>query len=117
MPDAEEPIVYEVRLTEPAETEVEAAYFHRMRYGLPNAEDWYAGLGRALEGLSLFPRRFVLAPESDALGGGVHQMIYGKGQNAYRVLYRIIEPHEDEPGVVRVLHVRHVSRRHQREED
>ena len=32
--DAEEDLpIYEVRLTEPAESEVEAAYFSRMRFG------------------------------------------------------------------------------------
>jgi len=100
--------VYEVRLTEPAEAQVEAAYLSRLRFGQRAADRWYAGLGRALETLSRVPRGFVPAPESDALGGGVRQIIYGKGGSAYRILYRVIEPPEgDEPGLVRVLHVRH----------
>ncbi len=99
--------LYEVRLTEPAEAEVEAAYLSRLRFGKRAAERCYADLGRALETLSRVPRGFVAAPESDALGGGVRQIIYGKGGNAYRILYRVIEPAGHDPGIVRVLHVRH----------
>jgi plasmid stabilization system protein ParE len=102
--------VYEVRLTEPAEIEIEAAYLGRMRYGLQAADQWYAGLVRALESLSQLPRRYPLAPESDARDGGVRQMIYGRGANAYRILYRVLESEEGSPGIVRVLHVRHATR-------
>lgn len=102
---------YEVRLTEPAEQEVEAAYLGRMRYGQRAADTWYAGLGRALETLSRVPRGFPAAPESEVLGGGVRQMVYGKGGSAYRILYRIIEPRNEEPGIVRILHVRHAAQR------
>jgi plasmid stabilization system protein ParE len=99
--------VYEVRLTEPAEAEVEAAYLSRLRFGQRAADRWYAGLARALETLARVPRGFVPASESDALGGGVRQIIYGKGGGAYRILYRVIGPEGDNPGLVRVLHVRH----------
>jgi plasmid stabilization system protein ParE len=101
---------YEVRLAEPAEIEIEAAYLGRMRFGLEAADRWYAGLARALESLSQLPRRYPLAPESDALGGGLRQMIYGTGRGAYRIMYRVFEPEEANPGVVRVLHVRHAAR-------
>ena len=80
-----------------------------MRYGLQNAENWYAGLNRAIESLDTFPRRFVLAPESDLLGGNVRQMLYGTGRNTYRVLYRVIEPQGEYAGIVRILRLRHVS--------
>lgn len=99
--------LYEVRLTEPAEAEVEAAYLSLLRFGQRAADRWYAGLGRVLETLSRVPRGFVPAPESDTLGGGVRQIIHGKGGSAYRILYRVIEPQGNDPGIVRVLHVRH----------
>jgi plasmid stabilization system protein ParE len=102
--------VYEVRLTEPAEIEVEAAYLGRMRYGQQVADRWYAGLAQALESLSQLPHRCPLAPESDAPRGEVRQMLYGRRGNAYRILYRVIEPEEGSLGIVRVLHVRHASR-------
>src|SRR5437660_12710683 len=104
--------LYEVRLSEPAEIEIEAAYLGRMRFGQPAADRWYAGLARALESLSQLPRRCPVAPESDVLGGEVRQMIYGQGRGAYRVLYRVLEPEEGSPGIVRILHVRHAARQH-----
>jgi plasmid stabilization system protein ParE len=97
-------------VSEPAEIEIEAAYLGRMRFGLPTADRWYAGLARALESLAQLPRRRPVAPESDMLGGELYQMIYGKGRSAYRILYRVFEPEGDEPGVVRILHVRHAAR-------
>jgi plasmid stabilization system protein ParE len=103
---------YEVRLSEPAEIEIEAAYLGRMRFGLPAADRWYAGLARALASLSQLPHRYPLAPESEGLGGDeIRQMIFGSGRGAYRVLYRVLEPEQDSPGVVRLLHVRHAARR------
>jgi plasmid stabilization system protein ParE len=108
--EANHPPVYEVRLTEPAEIEIEAAYLGRMRFGLQVADRWYAGLARALESLSQLAHRHPFAPESDAPGGDVRQMIYGRGRGAYRVLFRVLEPEEGNPGIVRVLHVRHASR-------
>jgi plasmid stabilization system protein ParE len=109
--DPELPAIYEVRLTEPAEMEVDAVYLGWIQSGLQVAEQRYAGLLRALDSLSQFPGRFAFAPESEALGGGVRQMLYGKGRYIYRVLYRVIEPAGQEPGIVRVLHVRHASQR------
>ena len=103
--------IYEVRLAEPAEIEIEAAYLGRMRLGLQVAERWYAGLARALESLSQLPHRFPLAAESDTLGGDIRQMIYGTGRGGYRILYRVLEPDNDNPGIVRILHVRHAARR------
>jgi plasmid stabilization system protein ParE len=108
--EAENPPLYEVRVSEPAEIEIEAPYLGRMRFGLPTADRWYAGLARALESLAQLPRRHPVAPESDMLGGELHQMIYGRGRSAYRILYRVFEPEGDEPGVVRILHVRHAAR-------
>ena len=101
--------LYEVRLSEPAEIEIEAAYMGRLRFGLPAADRWYAGLARAVESLSQLARRYPLAPESDMLGGEVRQMIYGRGRSAYRILYRVLDPEEGSPGIVRILHVRHAA--------
>ncbi len=107
--EADEFSTYEVRLTEPAEAEAEAAYLGRMQYGLRVAERWYAGLTNAFESLAQLPHRCITAPESDTLGGGVRQLIYGKGSSAYRILFRVIEPDAENTGVVRILHVRHAS--------
>lgn len=103
---------YEVRLTEPAETEVDAAYLSRMQFGERAAQQWYARFARALETLAQFPHAFALAPGSRERGEDVRQMIFGRGNAAYRVLYRVIEPEEDLPGIVRVVHVYHAMQQH-----
>jgi hypothetical protein len=48
-----------------------------------------------------------LPPKATRSAAGVRQIIYGKGASAYRILYRVIEPGGNDPGIVRVLHVRH----------
>jgi plasmid stabilization system protein ParE len=108
--EAGDRLIYEVRLAEPAEIEIEAAYLGRMRFGQSVADRWYAGLARALESLSELPHRHPRAPESDVMGAAVRQMIYGRGRSAYRVLYRVFEPEQGTSGLVRVLHVRHAAR-------
>ena len=109
-PDKEDALpVYEVRVTEPAEAEIDTAYLNRMQFGLQSAERWYAGLAQALESLATFPKRFPFAPEHN-FPDGVRQMIYGKGSGTYRILYRVIEAQGEEAGIVRILHVRHGSR-------
>ena len=115
--DSDSPVIYEVRLTEPAEMEVDTAFLGRMRFGQKQAERWYADFLKELDSLSTFPRRYPVAPDSEALGGGVRQLLYGKGGMAYRIMYRIIEPSGDESGIVRVLHFRHAAQRYFGEED
>ena len=109
--DPDLPAIYEVRITEPAEMEADAAYLGRMQFGMHAAQQWYAGLLRELDSLSQFPGRCAFAPESEALGGGIRQLLFGKGRDAYRILYRVIEPTSSNPGIVRVLHIRHASQR------
>jgi len=105
--DLENQRPYEVRLTEPAETEVDAAYLRQMQFGERAAQQWYARFARALETLTQFPHAFALAPGSRERGENVRQMIFGRGRAAYRVLYRVMEPAEDLPGIVRIAHVYH----------
>ena len=107
--EAETPPHYEVELSEAAEAEVDAIFLGRMQFGQKTAERWHTGLGKALRTLAIFPKGYPIASESEKIDEGIRQMIYGKGSAAYRILYHIIEPQDDEPGRVRVLHVRHAS--------
>jgi plasmid stabilization system protein ParE len=68
-------------------------------------------LTKAMERLAQLPRGFALAPDSDKLGGNVRQIIYGKGGGAYRILYRVIEPRDGDPGIVSIVRVRHAAQR------
>ena len=113
MPTADENDLpeYQIEITDVADMEIESVYITWMRFGQKSADQWYAGLTKALENIAQFPRGFALAKDSDKLGGNVRQMIYGKGSAAYRILYRVIEPGDGDPGVVRIVRVRHAARR------
>jgi hypothetical protein len=39
----------------------------------------------------------------------VRQLLYGRGRNAYRILFTIFAAATDEPATVRILHVRHAA--------
>src|SRR5262245_28031422 len=89
---------YRVELKETAEAEAEAAYLWMSQRSPEYAIRWYNGLLEAIAGLSFMPRRFAVAPESDAIDlhiGGqprpIRQLRYGRGPNSWRVLFYIVE--------------------------
>ena len=86
------------------------AYFVQTAGG-PVADAWQDGLYAAITTLATTPRRQV-APESRRFGQEVRQLMYRRrpGSPAYRVLFTIVEE-EEEPPVVRIVHVRHGARR------
>jgi hypothetical protein len=66
---------------------------------------------RELEKLSTLPERFPLAPENGLVDAEIQQMIFGRRQGAYRVLFTI---QGDE---VRVLHIRRAAQDWAKAED
>ena len=100
---------YRVEFTDVAQAEADAAYLWRSQITTPEqAFAWYTGLFVEALQLSTMPRRFERVRNSDRYGGEVRRMLYGRGPVAYHLVYRIIEPAEDESeGVVRILHVYH----------
>jgi plasmid stabilization system protein ParE len=68
------------------------------------AARWYRRLFEVIEGLATHPRRCPLAPENDAHAEEVRQLLYGRRQNVYRILYVI------RGDVIRILAVRHGAR-------
>src|SRR5687768_12226092 len=89
---------YHVELKESAEAEAEAAYLWMSQRSPEYAIRWYTDLLETVAGLSFMPRRFAVAPESQAVGlevGGkprpVRQLRYGRGANTWRVLFYIVE--------------------------
>ena len=100
-----------VDVTEPAEMEIDAVYMSQLSFNVDSAKRWHDGLLDAFDPLTTLPHRFAIAPDSEALGGNVRVMLYGKGSNSHRILYRIIEPEGEETGVVHILRVRHSSQR------
>jgi len=92
--------------------ELDAAYLNRSRFTpADQAARWYQELKQAISSLSEWPRRFQIL-EGGGYGGEVRRMLFGRGVGAYHVIYRILEPAENEAeGVVRVLHVASAVRR------
>lgn len=96
---------YEVFLSEPAETEVQAAFLWLARTSPDFAGRWYDGFLKAISSLSVFPGRCPIAPENDDFPDRVvRQYLYRKGRTVYRILFDVIDEE-----TVRVMHVRHAA--------
>jgi plasmid stabilization system protein ParE len=92
---------YQVSIQPEAFQEIEDAYRWLCDNLSPDlANRWFNDLQTAIESLSTFPRRCSLAPEANAVGREVRQLIVGK-KKQYRVLFVVQENN------VSILHVRH----------
>jgi plasmid stabilization system protein ParE len=80
---------------------------HYAEYAAKNAPltaaRWLDRFHAALESLGDMPLRYPLAPESKDSPKPLHQMLFGKRPNVFRVFFTV----EDDE--VRVLHVRRAS--------
>jgi len=113
-----DPITYEVRLTEPAEIEVELEHVRLSEIVSPEyADHWQDVLLMEIERLSHFPNRHEITPENDLYDVSVRRALYFGpsrrcGKIAHRILFHVIEPEENEAvGLVRVLHIWHGAKR------
>ena len=90
-------------ITEPqAEAGIHEAFRWIAEDSPTNAFRWEQGLEAAVDSLETFPERCPLAPESEAFGYEIRQLLFG----SYRILFTIRGP------AVHVLHVRHGARQH-----
>jgi plasmid stabilization system protein ParE len=100
-------MTFHVEVSDIADAEADQAYLWLSQRSPELAGRWYQGLLAAYESLSEFPTRCPLAPENELFPDvEVRQLLYGRGRNAYRVLFCIIDPQ-----TVRILHVRSAARR------
>jgi plasmid stabilization system protein ParE len=97
---------HRVEISRTAETDAEAAFLFHAHFSRDRAVRWYRGLLEALASLESFPSRCPEAPESATTGTELRLLVYGRGKQAYRILFTIDEarPGDAEP-VVRILHV------------
>lgn len=109
---------WRVRLTEPADAELDAAYLSRSRFTSPEeAARWYEGVRAEIFGLAQWPRRWARVEAGDygySAQTEVRRLRYGQGRGAWHVVYQVVEPAIDDPdgeGIVRVLHVVSAVRR------
>ncbi|MEA5619635.1 type II toxin-antitoxin system RelE/ParE family toxin [Cronbergia sp. UHCC 0137] len=99
---------YRIEISSTAEAEADKAFLQLSQITSPEkATQWYAGLLRLIESLSQMPKRCSLARENDYFSQEMRQIIYGKGRNAYRIIFTILEGKE--VSTVRILHIRHAA--------
>jgi hypothetical protein len=100
-------MAYQIEVSDAADAEADQAYFRLSRHSPELAGRWYRGLLEAYQSLEEFPTRCPVAPENKVYPDvEVRQLLYGRGRNAYRILFCIVDPH-----TVRILHLRHTARR------
>ena len=101
---------YRVEISSVAEAEADSAFLLLSQITSPEkARQWYEGLLRAIESLSEMPKRCPLARENKYFSQEIHQLLYGRGRNSYRILFTIVEGNE--VATVRILHIRHAAQR------
>lgn len=90
-----------------AAEEIEATYRYLASQVPETAARWFNGLEEAIYSLEKHPGRCALAPENDAVGREIRQLLYGRRNRKYRVLFTL------QGSEVHVLHFRHWAERPQ----
>lgn len=104
-------MTYEVVIVDQAAAEIRAAYEWLIDEAPLEADTWYDGLLEAIDTLAEMPKRCPLAPENDHVPEEIRQLLHGRRQGRYRILFTI------ERRMVAILHVRHAARRYIHEEE
>jgi plasmid stabilization system protein ParE len=106
--DENEPQSYQIEYAEGAQEDIEKAYLWRSSITSPEtATRWVEGLRAAIDSLSFMPYRFA-SLQNDPLS---RRLLYGSGNGAYRIIYRVIETMDlGDTALVRILHVYHGAR-------
>lgn len=97
-------MTYRVVIQTSAERDLREAAHWIARRSPSAAARWTRGIRRKIDTLSTLPRRCPVAAESEALGEEIRELLYGKRQGVYRVLFQI------QGNEVQVIAVRHGAR-------
>jgi plasmid stabilization system protein ParE len=84
--------------------DIAAAHLWLAQYSPVAAERWFNSLYDTIGSLELFPERCHLAPESKFLNSQIREILHGRRQYKYRILFTVDQEE------VHVLHVRHGAR-------
>jgi plasmid stabilization system protein ParE len=96
---------YSVIIQPEAQQGIEAAYFWYSNCSPQTARRWLEGLYKKIMSLQQMPFRCSLAFENNFFETEIRQIIYGKGNTAYRILFTVVEDR------VNVLFVRHIAQK------
>jgi len=97
-------MTFRVILQPRAQAQLEAQYQHIAQQKPETAPRWFRRFVAAPEGLSKFPERCAIAPESKLAGREVRQLLFGKRGGVRRAHF------VNEDDVVRILCIRHSAR-------
>ena len=101
-------MTYRVDLSSVAKAEADAAFLSFSTYAtVEQSQRWYQGLIKAIGTLKTMPRRCAIARENEFFSQEIRQLIYGKGQHTYRILFTVLE--DSARPTVRILHIRNAS--------
>jgi plasmid stabilization system protein ParE len=92
---------FQVEITPIAEAQIEQAYCWYRDRNPEFADRWFRRLMNAISTLQEKPQRCALAVEHKIFPEEIRQLLYGKSQNIYRVLFAIRDTK------VYILYVRH----------
>ena len=97
-------MTYQVVVTDQGDAEAEDAYLWILERSPDGAARWWNGLEAAILSLEQMPTRCPLAPENEEFEEEIRELLYGKRQHRYRILFTVREQ------TVVVLHIRHGAR-------
>jgi len=103
----DEPKQYRVLFQPEAIEGTQDAFLWIQSHSPKTAAEWRAGMYAAVRSLSTFPGRCPLAPEDPHFDVEIRQLLYGKRNAVYRILFTILEDED----TVSVLHVHHSAQR------
>ena len=101
-------MTHRIDLSSVAKAEADAAFLSFSQYTTPEqAQRWYQGLINAISTLGKMPRRCPIARENAFFSQEIRQLLYGKGQHTYRILFTVLD--EQPTPTVRILHIRNAA--------
>ena len=102
---------YRVRLQPAALEDLDDAYENAAQHAPVTASAWLDRFYDALQSLSVNPGRCVLAPENPKSKRTLHQYLFGKGRNVFRVVFTI------EDDTVWIIRIRRAARKRMTKND
>jgi plasmid stabilization system protein ParE len=92
---------YRIKIAVKAYMDAEEAYAWIAERAPIRAAKWYLNLFKAIESLQIQPFRCGLAPEADAFKEEIRQLLFGKRQHKYRILFVV---RGDTVNILRIVH-------------
>jgi plasmid stabilization system protein ParE len=96
---------YQIIIQPAAQKAIEETYLWLSNDSSRKARIWLEGLYKAILSIENMPSRCSIAFENNFFEQELRQFIYGKGRNAYRILFTIVDDS------VQILFVRHTAQK------